>query len=484
MQKFNIKISDWQGYAPAYFANSWSSIGNKGMANSMTNIDLSDPNILTQGPGITALTDGTQAGSVSTLICSILKAPVSSDVAFACGGDKLYKITSSAVVATGGYPMSIDKGTVTGETATDIIAYQGNVYVFYNHSGSAGDIGQLTVSTDTLDPDWGSTVPTGKEALGSNPHYAIVGGDDIMYFTNGIYVGYYNGTTLETQGLDFHTDSQTNALTWDNNRVIIGVNRPNLTGSNFNQSAIYTWNGITSSWEGDPIEIPGKIGALYTKNGVKYVWYQDAVGTGAYVFGYISGLQVKPIMRYDGSLPTQTQVGELGGFLMWVSNNKVMLWGSADDNVPTKLFHYASGISATIGAIAAPFGDLLVSSYASTNYNIGKESGYSVASTYKTVVLPFAETKSKVSIDMIKVITEQMSTGAKLDITLEYDQGKSTKSLIQIAYSSANNIIHKILTKGVQCYDARLYLNWANGSTTNPVKVREIYLSGHLIDEY
>ncbi len=484
VKSFEIKISNWGGYAPLYYGNSWSAYGNKGQANEMVDCDISDPNILTQGSGIAALTNGTQAGSVTTLIGSIIKAPTSSGVAFAAGTNILYKISSTAVINTGGYPMTIDKATVTGETATDIIAYQGNIYVFYNHSGSAGDIAKLTVSTDTLDADFGSTVPTNAEALTSAPHYAIIGGDDVMYFTNGIYVGYYNGTTLETQGLDFHTDSQTNAITWNNNRVQVGVVRPNVSGSNFNQSAVYTWNGVSSSWEGDPIEIPGKIGALYTKNGITYIWYQDAIGTGAYVFGYISGLQIKPIMRYDGSLPTQTQVGEINGFLMWVSNNKVMLWGSGDENVPTRLFQYMSGISATIGGIAAPFGELMVASYTGSSYNLGKESGYSTSSTYKTIVLPFAQTKGKVSIDMIKVVTEQMSAGAALDITLEYDQGKSTKSCTQIAYSTTNKIIHKILSKGIQCYDARLAFSWASGSSSNPVKVREVVLSGRIIDEY
>ena len=479
--EFYINISDFTGFQPAYYANAWSAYGNKGQANSMTDIDISDPNILTQGSGKAALTAGTQAGAVTTLISSILKTPTSSGVAFACGGAKLYKISSTAVTNDGTYPMTIDKGTVTGEDATDLVNYKGNVYTFYNHSGSAGDIAKLTVATNTLDADWGSTTPTGFEALASAPHYAIVGGDDIMYFTNGYYIGYYDGSTdtLETQGLDFHTDGQAIAITWNNNSLRAGVNRPNITGSNFNESAIYTWNGISSSWEGDPVEVPGKIGALYTKNGTTFVWWQDVIGTGGYNLGYISGGSLVSIRRYDGSLPNQAQVGECYGFIMWLSGDDVFLWGSPDKDVHTRMFHYMTCTYGTGGAISAPFGTIMLSSNATTNYILEKESGYSIASTYKTTVLNMSDARDTAYIDRVVVGTEQMSTGAKCDINLVYDQGKTTKALDQIAYSTANKTRHKILHKAVPVEDFRLELSWANGSATNPVKIRNIFIGGY-----
>lgn len=58
-----------------------------------------------------------------------------------------------------------------------------------------------------------STTPTGFAALQSGPHQMIVGGDDVMYITNGIYIAYLDGTTFEPQGLDFFTDSQVVSIT-------------------------------------------------------------------------------------------------------------------------------------------------------------------------------------------------------------------------------------------------------------------------------
>ncbi|NLG04012.1 MAG: hypothetical protein GX567_09330, partial [Clostridia bacterium] len=70
---FEIVISSFEGLAPAYYSNSWSSYGNKGSANSLKDVDISDPSILTQGAGLANIT------GVTTLISSIMKNAVSND---------------------------------------------------------------------------------------------------------------------------------------------------------------------------------------------------------------------------------------------------------------------------------------------------------------------------------------------------------------------------------------------------------------------
>lgn len=67
----------------------------------MVDISLIDPNIITQGFGSAALTAGTQAGAVTTLIRGILKTCTSSNVSFAVGGNKLQQITNTAVTNAG-----------------------------------------------------------------------------------------------------------------------------------------------------------------------------------------------------------------------------------------------------------------------------------------------------------------------------------------------------------------------------------------------
>lgn len=470
----------WGGFCPSYFDNSYPFYGNKNQASDIIECSLVDPNVLTQGPGTADLTGGTQAGELgSNLIVSILKTAVASNKTFACSADKVFKLSATAV-SNGTFPLAITGGTY--QVATDLVFYQSDVYVFWNDTGTEGEIAKVSVSGETIDPDWGSTTPTGAAHLEDAPHYGIVGGDDVMYITNGRYVATYNGTTLAVQGIDFWTDSETVSVAWNHNRVKVAVNRPNASGSNFNNSAIYTWNGVSPSWEGDPIEVNGKIGALYVKNGIEYVWWRDGTSTGGYNFGYINGLRLEPIVRYKGSLPNQAQVCEHDGFITWVTDNNIYKWGAKDNDVGVKMFDYMAGKRATIGAIAAPFGDLLVSSNATTNYNLSKNSGYSIAARYKTMAFGVGGPGYHSEIDLIQVLFETLSTGAKLDTTLTYNQAASTKSLTQIAYSATDaSTLKTILRQGPQVDDFRLDFSWANGSTTNPFNIRGVYIKGHYV---
>jgi hypothetical protein len=485
-KEWSITLDSFNGFCPAWFENSWPYYGNKNQASDMRNINIIDPNVLTQGPGLADLTAGTQAGAVTTLIRSILSYAVSDNVGYAIGGAKLYQISATAVTNAGIWPHTIDKGTVTGEDGEDVVYLGGKLYYFYNHSSSAGDIGQYDLAT-TFDDDWGSTVPTGKEALIYAPHQVINGGDDMAYFANGNYIGSINstGATIDTQALDFWVNSQVASITWNENRVIAAVNRPNISGSNFNQSGIYRWDTVAASWEGDPIEVQGKIGALYTKNGITFVWWQDSTDTGGFNFGYIktNTSQLVSLRRFKGSLPLFYQVGEFRGYLMWVSSNLVYLWGAKDVDIPVALSQYCAGKQATVGGIASPFGELLIASYATTNFSLSKPSGYTVDSTYKTLAFKMGGAGYKSQIDTIQVQTEQMSTGAQVDWTLTYDQGKSTVTLDPIAYSTANKTRHKLLNRSIQVEDFRLDASFANGSATNPVKIRSIFIKGHIIQD-
>jgi hypothetical protein len=476
------KLNGFGGFCPSYFDNAYPFYGNKNQASEIIDVSLVDPNVLAQGPGTADLTGGDENGELgSVLISSILKHVVASGVTYACGQDKVFEITSTAV-SNGDWPLSITGGTY--QVADSLIYYKSNIYVFWNDTGTEGEIAKIVPGTPSIDVDWGSTTPTGAAHLEDAPHYAINGGDDVVYFTNGQYVGTLEGTTLTVQGLDFWTNSETVSVTWNHNRVKIAVNRPNVAGSNFNLSAVYAWNGVSSAWEGDPIEISGEIGALYTKNGVDFIWWKDGTSTGGYYFGYLGGSRAEPLRRYKGSLPNQNQVGEHDGLITWVTDNKIYKWGARDNDVEVKMFHYMSGEHATIGAMAAPFGDLLVSSYASTEYSLAKASGYSKSARYRTMAFNVSGVDFKSQVDLIQVEFETLSTGAKCDFTLTYDKAASTQSLTQIAYSATDaSTRRKILNRSFQVEDFRLDISWANGSVTNPVDIRSIFIKGHYIKD-
>ena len=556
-KQWTITIDSFGGLCPGWTENSYPFYGNKNQASAMTDVDLIDPNVLSQGPRTANLTSGSHVGELGeNLVIAILKHAVSANVSYACSADKVFKLSSTAVL-NGDFPLSITGGTY--QVATDLIYYKSEVFVFWNDTGTEGEIAKVDIGTPAIDVDWGSTIPTGAAHLQDAPHYAIQGGDDVMYFTNGIYVGSYDGTTLKPTALDFWTNSQTVSLAWDKNRIKVAVNRPNVSGSNFNQSGIYTWNGVASSWEGDPIEVNGEIGALYAKNGIVFVWWKDSISTGGYWLGYINGLQLLPLKRYSGSLPNQAQVGEYDGHIAWLSNDKLFLCGAKDTDVEVKLFPYMSAkYSTEIGCFAIPFGTPFISSHqyaiftaavtniitsathglsdgdtvrltttnalpaglsitttyyvinSATNtfklsassggseidvtdtgtgthtwhqYSLGKASGYSIAADRKTIAFNVSGPGFKSQVDLIQVETEQLASGAKCDITMTYDQLKSTKALTQIAYATALPTRHKILTKGVNVEDFRLDVSWTNGSITNPANIRKIMISGHYVPD-
>ena len=482
---FSIEIggeTGFDGFMPSYFENNWAYYGNRNQFNDLVNIDLTDHNVITQGAGVVDLTGGTQAGELgSVLIVSILKHAVASGVTYACGANKVFKITPTAV-SNGSFPLTITGGTY--QVSTDLLYYKSAVYVFWNDTGTEGEIAKVTLPS-TIDSDFGSTVPaTGAAHLQDAPHYGIVGGDDVMYITNGRYIAKYKGSTdvLTVQGLDFHENSESISLSWNHNRVLAAVNRPNITGSNFNQSAIYRWNGISSSWEGDPIEVSGEIGALYTKNGRTFVWWKEVISTGGYSFGWINGGVLDLIRRYKGSLPNQAQVGEYEGFVSWVSNNKLMLWGAKDSNVPVKMFQYISPKYATMGGWAAPFGVPLLASYAGANYSLAKANGYTVTSNFKTKAFKMSGAGYKAQIDEVFVEFETLASGAKCDFTIYYNKGASNKALTQVAYSATNaSTVRKILNESIEVEDFQLKGDFAEGSVSNPVKIRSILINGHFV---
>lgn len=482
-KEWTISINSFGGFIPAWFKNSYPFYGNKEMASDMENIDLTDPNVMTQGPAPNDLINGDQTGAVTTVIRSFLRSVVSDGVSYAIGGNKLQKISSTTVTNTGGvFPHTITHdGSEDGE---DLVYYQSKLYYFYNQAGAVGDIGQLTFPS-TFEDDWGSAHATGAAALQSAPHQAIIGGDDVVAFTNGIYVGTIDGTTLNVDALDFWVDSVAVSITWNENRYKIAVNRPNVAGANLNQSGIYTWDGTSGSWEGDPVEVNGKIGALYTKNGITFVWWQDSGTSNEFNFGYLSGTQLKVLKRCEGTLPLFYQVGEHKGFIAFISDGLVYLWGSADPDLPVIFFQYTSSLyTTTIGGIGTPFGDLLTSSHnATTGYSLAKASGYTIDSTYKLKAFDMSAPGYVSVMDKIQITTEQLSTGAKVDSTLTYDKAKSTQTLTQIAYSTANYTLHKILNKSYKLEDFRLDFDFANGSITNPVKIRSILIKGHYVPE-
>lgn len=475
--KINIDGPSLGGFAPLWFNETYPSYGNKNQAGAMQNVDLTNAGFLTQGPGATALTNGTQAGAVTTLIKSILDRAVTSDATYGIGGNLLHKITSATVVDDATWPHTIDKAAVTAEDGEDGVLYQGNLYYLYNHSGSAGDIGKYNLDA-TFDDDWGSTVPTGMAALTNNPHPAALGGNDTFAFGNGAAVGAYDGTTLDTTALDLPTNTVVVDIKWSQDRWWITANYTNLTGANKNPASVFIWDGVSESWE-DEIPLGGTAGGSHIKNGALLQFYRDIRSTGGYKLGQISGGGVTDLATYDGELPNFGQITDFKDFVMWLSDDDVFAFGSGNSELPVRLFQYASTTHGEGGALANPFGTLLGASWdASTSYNLAKFSDYTVTSSWKSLVFDVTGQGKSSHIDTIRINFEQLAANARVDWKLLDNQGRTVYSDI-----ISNTKLGAVTTawynlNGKIAENFRLEFDFTNGNTTNPVKIKNARIHG------
>jgi len=485
---WTIDFNDFNGgFAPGYFLNAYPSKGKINQAGDMQNVDITDPTILTQGPGLSNLTNGTQADAVNTLIKGILDIAVSDNKSFAVGGNKFYEITASAISEKASNPTLPHTISGSGITAEDVAYYQGEIYYSYNNDTPAGDIGKYDLTrnaeADFDDTYWTSTLS--GNALQNAPHPMIVGGDDILYIGNGRYVSSLNGSTDTEQALDLPQDTEIEDLEWHNNRLWIAANRPNITGNNKNISSIYVWDTYSTSWE-DEITIPGRISAIKVKNGILFIFYQDITYNGGYKLGYLDGHIIRDVTHYKGPTtpalsPSYYQVSEYKNMLIWQSNGLIYAWGAPQANLEVALSQIADGGYSTVGGIAAPFGTPFIASYdGSTNYKLAKFDNYDTSCYWYSILIDVTNGDNISYIDKLTVICDKLTSNARVDITLKDAQNNSlwTDSL---SYSSNGAVTKKDFYPNVNAENFRLEFDWSNGSTSNNVGIRRTVIKGHYI---
>jgi len=478
---WRINFSPTGGLVPGFWKDANASYGNKEQASDLQDADLMNPSFLTQGPGLSTLTNGTQAGAVTTLVRGMMPISIDGTNIYGGGGAKLHKITSSAVTNAGDWPHTVDKSAVTGEDIWDVAYYAGAYWYSFSHSGSQGDIGRFD-GASTFDDDYMSTVPTGATSLsGAGPFQLIVAGDNRMYATNGRYIASFDGTTFTSQALDLPAGEVTVGGVFENNRMYVASNNPNSTSVN-NIASVYIWDMVSPSWEYQ-IRVQGRIGALWAENGTVYIWWQEYSSSGLF-FGVVDGDRVRPIARFTGSLPAFYQIFKHDGHICWLSSGEVWAFGAVSPELPAKLFQYTNGGYATLGGATNAFGTPMIASNATTNYKIAKLSGYAVSTQWKSINFDVSSVETTSVLDKVVIQTDPLSTGAKCDVTITYNYGGFTDTTsAQIAYDANETTKTRwvILRNASKVENIRIDISWANGSTTNPVKIRKILLRGYFI---
>lgn len=474
MAQFQIKIQDFLGgYAPSYWDNDYPSYGNKNMAGDMTDIDLSDPSYLQQGPGLSNLTNGTESGNVDTLIKGMLKGAYSSDVTYGIGGENLYKITSTDVPSDSDWPHDITDSGATSVEGEDVLKYQGDLIYTYNASSGA-DMGKYDGG---FSDDWGSAhIGTGAGNLQADvPHQLIEGGiEDWFYVTNGSYVGTYKGDTdtFDADNLDLPNDCEVQSIAWGYGKAIVTANRSGVSASSNDVGSIFIWDGVsTNRWERE-IRVGGKVGGTYVKDGVVYVFWDDPTSSAAKL-GYVNGTQVKEVTYFEGSVPEYYQISDYKNFLIWASGGKIYAFGAADKQLSSLLFQLADTGYDTAGGISAPFSNTFVASTdGSSSYRLAEFSDYSTDSVWESLLFDIAGWDRHAYISRCTINTRDIPTGGQLDVSLVDSDGTTKDS------ASFTSGTKHIMKPQIYSEDIRVELDLTNSSTSTPVRVENIQIKG------
>lgn len=411
MNSWEIDISEfWRGQISNPRGEFVRSKGFPGDMSSTMSINLLSPDYVTAGKKATALTNGTQAGVVTTLIRGILKGTISGTI-YGVGGAKLYKFSGSVVTSDATWPHTIDKAAVTAEDGEDVVVYQGNLYYSYNHSGTAGDIGKYDLSA-TFDDDWGSTVPSGFAALqGGVPHQMIVGGNDVMYITNGRYIASYDGTTFLPTALDLPTGSVVQSILWTQDRLWIFA-RGQLTKA----SSVYVWDGTTQTWL---MEIPvlGQIGGGILLHGQIFFTYLGA-STGTTQLARVNGETIETIKDTDnasGPAPYYSISTYYDHIIFNIFSSSIIAIGPFNGTIPTRMFYMGKSTHNSVGGLVGGVATkVMVASNATTNYDLAVLDNYSTDGYFYTTLFDITGRGKHSYIDAVRFNYYSMGTGDSL----------------------------------------------------------------------
>ena len=479
---FKITFSGFgDGAAPLAHLDNLTEMGTAGSYSVASNIDIiSLPGKLQQGPGLSTLTNGDQSGAVTELMAHISDMPASSGVTYGIAATKLHQISASTVTNSGSWPHSITNATA----GSSVINFNGYLYYFFNESG-AGECGRYDLSSTFVD-NYMSTVPTGATALQIAPH-PVATKQDIMLFGNGRYVGTFlsSTTALNDKRLDFGANATVADVCFDANAWWICVNTGTGVSTDRQYASIFQYDAsATTSLLTDEIAVGAqKIGFILPIEGVKYVAYQDLTTAGGFAIGYIKGRAIVPLKYFTGTLPTFAQKTLYLNTILFLSSSSVYTCGAVEEKLPVQLSPLASGGYATLGAIAAPFGTpMIASSDGAGNFKLAKFSGYTVSTTWKSIVIPLIQGNLKGFIDKVIVLTKTLGSGASCALTIEADQASKTGSVQTITTTGKRR--HTFNSLGVNAIeDFRVALDFSGGSTTNPVSIRQIQVMGHFVEQ-
>ena len=160
-----------------------------------------------------------------------------------------------------------------------------------------------------------------------------------------------------------------------------------------------------------------------------------------------------------------------------------MAGGAVIEELPFAMSQLADGGYATIGALAAPFGTPMVASTdGGSNHRLAQFSGFSIASTWRSIIVPVIKGRKLGFIDKIIVLTKNLATGASCSLKIEANQAQSTSSGMTITTASKRRFVFTSKDIGLgKIEDLRIFLDWSGGSASADCAIRKIIINGHYV---
>lgn len=453
---FKLETNDFQGgFCPSYWSSEFPSKGNANMSGDMNNVDLTSPHYITQAPDLSSL------GTIPTLMRGMLKHSVQDNVSFGFGGDRLYKFSQTAILTDANFPRII-----SGAVGEDVELFRGKLFFSYN-APTHGAVGTFDLDTsifnDAIYTFLRPGVPHQSVVAGSNGIYAVLDGDRVATFDTTWVPDAFNNRDINETLV---------SLAWNQNRFHIAGNKPNLIGNNRVKGSIYVWDGVSFSWE-TKAEVNGRIGALYVKDGQTFVFYQENLSEGVSTIGILQGDTVSPLRQWKGDLPLYWQVAEWNNFIIWVSGNKIMAFGSSDIRLTPLLFHLTTTTHLIGGGITSCFIQPIVASTNNTAFELARFHNFKTDSYWRGLLANIRDRDREGIIKKIRVNMEPLGIGAKARLIL-----RNSKNEIKFTGEIATlGTTRQDWDTGVQDSDIRVELELF-GSSTTPIRIRDILLLG------
>ncbi|NCD23664.1 MAG: hypothetical protein EOL90_12110 [Spartobacteria bacterium] len=467
MWKIDIK-APFGGFLRKYYLDDYINVGANNQANDMKCISLNKSSYIT--PGYTpAKTEET-----SEVIYKFSNLD-SQGNSYGISNTKVFQVGSS-VTDSANYPHTISGAAAAGFW-NNIVVYKDNLYYFW-HTFSGGDIGKATsiTATPSFDDDWGSTEDDNLEEGDYTPVYVTL--DNILIFGNGQYLGWYDGTTLDTKFYDFGSNLRIKAITEQGGYIYIAVNNKNS-----DLGYIYIINNNIDSDVSiiDMINVGDQIDELYTVNGIIYVFHRETMGEDASKIGYISGNRIIELdIFYEG---TPSQIEFVSDIMFFTSEESVLGLSTpynSNQFLLTRPLDVVSGTSLGGGGLKST-GSRLLHSYSGASkfyvefYNLTSK-GIDAYWTSKTWITSTIDELSM--IDSIFVKTNALEEDAKCNLEIYTNRsGTASKTLEISGENKTRHIFRNLGISGIE--EFKIKLDFSVGKIGDVVEIQEIQIGGH-----